>query len=98
MHQQLRGGRSHQKTPDYRHREGGKRLLMSLVWLMRGERDTVCHSVPLSLFNLVIGWTQTAAQMKRDKDQRVRKTCFHVVQTHSKEIKEENEQRKKKKR
>lgn len=67
MHQQLRGGRSHQKIPDYRHREGGKRLLMSLVWLMRGERDTACHSVPLSLFNLVIGWTQTAAQMERQR-------------------------------
>lgn len=68
---------------------------MSLVWLMRGERDAERVSFCLSL-SLSLIWSLvelTAAQMKRDKDQRGRKTCFHARRAHSEGIKEENEQR-----
>lgn len=88
-------GRSHQKT-QITDRERGKRLLMSLVWLMRGERDTdrVSFCPPLSLIWSSVGLKQLH-RWRETKDQRERKSCFQVFQSHSKEIKEDNEQRKK---
>lgn len=66
---------------------------MSLIWLTRGKQERV--GVSLCLFNLVTGWTQTAAEMRQERDQRPRKTCSHFFQTYSQGIKEVNELRKK---
>lgn len=98
MHQQLRGGdptRKPRLQTERRRQEA--RNVFDLVNEGRA-RYRVCVILSLSLFNLVIGWTQTAAEMKKEKDQRPRKTCSHVFQTHSQGIKEVNEARKKKKR
>lgn len=102
MHQQLRkkkkkkGGDPTKEPRLQRHREGVERLLMSLVWLMRGERAIECVmlSPSLSLIWSLVGLKQL--RRSRDKVQRGRKTCFHVLQTHSKLIKVKNEQRGKK--
>lgn len=98
MHQQLKkknnkGGDPTKEPRLQRHREGVERLLMSLVWLMRGERamERVMLSLSLSLIWSLVGLKQL--RRSRDKVQRGRKTCFHVLRTHSKLIKAKNEQR-----
>ncbi len=74
---------------------------MSLIWLMRGERGTesvsFCLSLSLSLFNLVTGWTRTAAEMKREKDQRLRKNSLSCLSNsfHKESKKRMNKEKKK---
>lgn len=60
MQQQLRGGDPTEKSPDYRHSEGGKRLSMSLIRLMRGERDIqrVSFCLALALIWSLVGLKQ----------------------------------------
>lgn len=94
MQQQLRGGDPTEKSPDYRHSEGGKRLSMSLIRLMRGERDIqrVSFCLALALIWSLVGLKQL--QRRSERDQRGRKTRSHVLQTHSQGIKEVNKPRK----
>lgn len=84
MHQQLRKKRGGDPTKEprlQRHKEGVERLLMSWVWLMTGERamERVMLSPSLSLIWSLVALKQL--RRSRDKVQRRRKTCFHVLRT-----------------
>lgn len=72
MHQQLRGGDPTKKPRLQTQR--GRQEAFNVFDLFNEGRASYRERVILSrsLFNLVIGWAQTAAEMKREKDQRVR--------------------------
>lgn len=76
MHQQLRKkkrkrGRSHQRT-QITETQGGSQEAFNVFGLVNEGRASygACHAVSLSLFNLVTGGTQTAAQIKRQSSKR----------------------------
>lgn len=77
MHQQLRGGDLTKKKKKNRLQTERRRHETFNVFDLVNEgraRYRVCVILSLSLFNLVIGWSQTAAEMKREKHQRLEKT------------------------
>lgn len=84
------GGRSHRRNPDYRRRT--RQEAFNVFDLVNEGRAScrACHSVALSppLIWSLVGLT--AAQMKIKEEERL---AFHARRTHSKVIKEENEQR-----